>query len=156
KSFNIAGLMLSSLVVSHAPSQQAINQVLHGLHLGNSNPFSIVAFEAAYAHGADWLNAVLGYLQANRDFALDFIAQHCPRLSAISPQGTYLLWLNCQQLGLNNQQLRQLFTHQAKVALNAGDTFGEVGSGFMRLNFALPRVQLEEALGRIGGVLGKE
>ena len=146
KSFNIAGLMLSSLVVSHAPSQQAIHQVLQGLHLGNSNPFSIVAFEAAYAHGADWLNAVLGYLQANRDFALDFIAQHCPRLSATSPQGTYLLWLNCQQLGLNNQQLRQLFTHEAKVALNAGDTFGEVGSGFMRLNFALPQSKLKQAL----------
>ena len=95
KSFNIAGLMLSSLVVSHSNAQQAINQVLQGLHLGNSNPFSIVAFEAAYRHGHDWLNAVLAYLQANRDFALDFIAQHCPRLSAISPQGTYLLWLNC-------------------------------------------------------------
>lgn len=153
KSFNIAGLMLSSLVVSHSNAQQAINQVLQGLHLGNSNPFSIVAFEAAYRHGHDWLNAVLAYLQANRDFAIDFLAQHCPRLRATVPQGTYLLWLNCQQLGLNNQQLRQLFTYQAKVALNAGDTFGEVGNGFMRLNFALPRVQLEEALGRIEGML---
>ena len=153
KSFNIAGLMLSSLVVSHSKAQQAINQVLQGLHLGNSNPFSIVAFEAAYRHGHDWLNAVMAYLQANRDFAVDFLAQHCPRLSATAPHGTYLLWLNCQQLGLSNQQLRQLFTHQAKVALNAGDTFGKVGSGFMRLNFALPKVQLEEALGRIRGVI---
>lgn len=149
KTFNIAGLHLSSIVVPNMQHKQAIQAVFDSLHIGNSNPFSIAAFEAAYNHGHDWLNHVLVYLQSNRDFACAYIKQHIPQIQAITPQGTYLLWLDCRQLALSDAQLKDFFIHKAKLALNTGLSFGEVGSGFMRLNFALPRVRLREALDRI-------
>ena len=149
KTFNIAGLMLSSLIVPNLQHRQAIQAVFDSLHIGNSNPFSIAAFEAAYTHGYTWLNEVLVYLQANRDFACDYIKQYIPQIQTITPQGTYLLWLDCRHLGLNDAALKDFFIQQAKLGLNTGLSFGEAGSGFMRLNFALPRAKLEEALGRI-------
>jgi cysteine-S-conjugate beta-lyase len=146
KTFNIAGLMLSSLIVPNPQHKQAIQAVFDNIHIGNSNPFSIAAFEAAYTHGHTWLNEVLVYLQANRDFACDYIKQYIPQVQAITPQGTYLLWLDCRNLGLNNVDLKDFFIQQAKLGLNTGLSFGEVGSGFMRLNFALPQSTLKQAL----------
>lgn len=94
-------------------------------------------------HGLD---KVLVYLQADRDFACDYIKQHIPQIKAITPQGTYLLWLDCRDLGLNDAALKSFFIHQAKLGLNTGLSFGEAGSGFMRMNFALPQSKLKQAL----------
>jgi cystathionine beta-lyase len=146
KTFNIAGLMLSSLIVPNHQHKQAIQAVFDSLHIGNSNPFSIAAFEAAYTHGHTWLNEVLVYLQANRDVACAYIKQHIPQIQAITPQGTYLLWLDCRNLGLSDTALKNFFIQHAKLGLNTGLSFGGVGSGFMRLNFALPQCKLKQAL----------
>ena len=134
------------MLVPNPQHKQAIQTVFDNLHIGNSNPFSIAAFEAAYTHGHTWLNEVLMYLQANRDFACDYIKQHIPQIKAITPQGTYLLWLDCRNLGLNDTALKDFFIKQAKLGLNTGLSFGEAGSGFMRMNFALPQSKLKQAL----------
>ncbi|VVC82777.1 Cystathionine beta-lyase (EC 4.4.1.8) [Sideroxydans sp. CL21] len=149
KTFNIPGLGLSCVIAPNAAHRLAIQQAFDILHVGNTNPFSIAAFEAAYRGGEAWLDSLLVYLQGNRDFVYDYVAQHLPVIKVIQAQGTYLLWLDCRGLGLNDVKLRDFFVREAKVGMNPGIGFGKNGSGFMRLNIASPRHILAEALGRI-------
>jgi cystathionine beta-lyase len=149
KTFNIPGLGLSCIIAPNAAHRHAIQQAFDTLHVGNTNPFSIAAFEAAYRGGEAWLDSLLVYLQGNRDFVYDYVAQHMPVIKVIQAQGTYLLWLDCRGLGLNDVKLRDFFVREAKVGMNPGIGFGKNGSGFMRLNIASPRHILAEALGRI-------
>ena len=119
------------------------------MHAGNTNPFSIVAFEAAYRGGEEWLDNLLIYLQGNRDFVINYVLKHLPGIKIIPSQGTYLLWLDCRNLGLTDVKLREFFVREAKVGMNPGISFGKNGSGFMRLNIASPRHVIAEALDRI-------
>jgi cystathionine beta-lyase len=149
KTFNIPGLGLSALVVRNPKQRAALIKVFDSLHLSNTNPFSITAFEAAYRDGEAWLDALLIYLRANLDFVSDYIKNNLPKIRLIQPQGTYLLWLDCRALEINDLQLEMFFVQEAKVGLNAGKTFGVGGSGFMRLNIASPRSVIADALIRI-------
>lgn len=154
KTFNIPGLGLSCVIAPNATHRHAIKQAFETLHVSNTNPFSIAAFEAAYRSGEAWLDSLLVYLQGNRDFVGDYVAQHLPAIKVISSQGTYLLWLDCRGLGLSDVKLREFFVREAKVGMNPGTVFGKNGSGFMRLNIASPRHVVAEALGRIKQALG--
>ncbi len=149
KTFNIPGLGLSCVIAQNAAQRHAIRQAFETLHIGNTNPFSIAAFEAAYRGGEAWLDELLVYLQGNRDFVSDYVARHLPGIKVIRSQGTYLLWLDCRGLGMSDVKLREFFVHKAKVGMNPGTVFGKNGSGFMRLNIASPRRVIAEALGRI-------
>lgn len=149
KTFNIPGLGLSALIVPNSQQRANLKKVFDSLHLSNTNPFSIVAFEAAYRGGEAWLEALLIYLLDNRDFVSDYLKKNIPSISLIQPQGTYLLWLDCRSLAMTDAQLEVFFVQKAKVGMNAGKTFGEGGSGFMRLNIASPRSVIYDALTRI-------
>ena len=105
--------------------------------------------QAAYSQGEEWLESQLKYLEENRDFAVEFINKHIPGISVQKPEGTYLLWLDCRGLGLNDAELKRFFVEEARVALNPGISFGKGGEGFMRMNIACPRSLLEEGLRRI-------
>jgi len=155
KTFNIPGLGLSALVVPDPARRAALNRVFGELHVGAGNPFGIAAFVAAYRHGGPWLDALLAYLAGSRDLVLDFVAERLPGIRAIVPEGTYLIWLDCRGLGLDDAALKAFFVGQARVGMNPGITFGRGGSGFMRLNLGAPRVVVVEALERIAGALGK-
>lgn len=149
KTFNIPGLGLSALIIPNPQQRTKLKTILDSLHLGNNNPFSIAAFEAAYFGGAAWLDALLVYLRDNRDFVNDYLNSQLPNIHLIQPQGTYLLWLDCRDLKMTDAQLEAFFVQQAKVGLNAGRTFGSGGNGFMRMNIASPRSVIAEALKRI-------
>lgn len=149
KTFNIPGLGLSALVVPDKADRKAIKQVFDSWHVSAANPFSISAFEAAYNYGEAWLDALMQYLQQSRDEAAQFIDEALPDIKLIQPQGTYLLWLDCRQMGLDNPTLRQFFIEQAGVGMNPGYVFGDNGSGFMRLNIGTPRARVERALQKI-------
>jgi cystathionine beta-lyase len=153
KTFNIPGLALSALVVPDKADRRAIKQVFESWHVSAANPFSITAFEAAYNHGEAWLDALMQYLQQSRDRAAQFIDESLPDISLIQPQGTYLLWLDCRQMGLDNSTLRQFFIEQAGVGMNPGYVFGDNGSGFMRLNIGTPRARVEVALQKMAAAL---
>ena len=155
KTFNIPGLGLSCVIAPNAAHRRAIKQAFETLHVSNTNPFSIVAFEAAYRGGEAWLDSLLVYLQGNRDFVGDYIAQHLPAIKVIRAEGTYLLWLDCRSLGMGDAGLREFFVRDAKVGMNPGTVFGKNGSGFMRLNIASPRHVIAEALEQITKALGK-
>lgn len=149
KTFNIAGMNLSSLVVPNPQLRDRLKNAFGTLHMGESNPFSMAAFEAAYNDGEDWLNELLVYLQGNRNAARNYLHSHIPQIRLIEPEGTYLLWLDCRGLGLSDQALKDFFIYRARVGMNAGSSFGDVGQGFMRMNIGCPRAVLTEALERI-------
>jgi len=149
KTFNIPGLALSALIVTDPEQRAAIHKAFDLLHVGTFNPFSIAAFEAAYDKGEPWLVSLLDYLNGTRDLVRSFLVEHLPGIHMIEPEGTYLLWLDCRELGMDDRQLRNFFIQQAKVGLNPGTLFGEGGSGFMRMNIGAPRQIVAMALEQI-------
>jgi cysteine-S-conjugate beta-lyase len=155
KTFNIPGLGLSALIVPNPEHRKALQKSFEILHVSTTNPFSLAAFEAAYRDGAPWLEQLRAYLAANRDFARAFIEQHAPGIHMIESEGTYLLWLDCRELGMSDSELKQFFTQKARVGLNPGLTFGSNGSGFMRMNIGTRKAVVAEALERIAGASEK-
>ena len=113
------------------------------------------AARAVYSAGADWLDELLVYLEANRDFLVDFLKVHLPEIKVIKPEGTYLAWLDCRKLELMPDPYN-FFLSKAKVALNDGLAFGENGKGFVRLNFGCPRSILTDALVRMAEAVSSE
>lgn len=149
KTFNIPGLNLSALIVPNAKYRAAISEYLDMIHVSAANPFSIVAFEAAYRHGSAWLDALMAYLAETRDFIREYLAEHLPKIRLISPEGTYLVWLDCRPLSLSDDMLAQFFVSQAGIGLSPGILFGKEGSGFMRMNIGAPRHRVRHALEKI-------
>ncbi|MDD2719782.1 MAG: pyridoxal phosphate-dependent aminotransferase [Gallionella sp.] len=149
KTFNIPGLGMSALVVPDKADRAAINKAFGTLHVSASNPFSIVAFEAAYREGAAWLDALLEYLAGTRDLVRGFLRQYLPQIKMIEPEGTYLLWLDCRAMGLSDKQLKNFFVQEAGVGLSPGAMFGVQGCGFMRMNIGAPRSVIRQALENI-------
>lgn len=153
KTFNIPGLNLSVLIVPNREHRKKLTQTFELMHVSASNPFSIVAFEAAYREGEVWLDELLVYLQKTRDFVGEYLATHLPEIRLIESEGTYLLWLDCHELmlalGINDMQLRHFFVHEAGIGMSPGTLFGAAGSGFMRMNIGTPRRIVEAALENI-------
>ncbi|KKN13526.1 hypothetical protein LCGC14_1005450 [marine sediment metagenome] len=146
KTFNIPGLGLSSLIVPDKKQRLAITEVFENWHLNASNPFSVTAFEAAYKYGGPWLSELRQYIYENKYFVKAFLEKHCPDITVVESEGTYLLWLDCRQLQMENADLRKFFIDEAGVGMNPGYVFGEVGSGFMRMNIGTRRALIEKAL----------
>lgn len=149
KTFNIPGLGLSALIVPDPARRMAISRVLDMIHMSAGNPFSLVAFEAAYREGEAWLAELLSYLRATRDEAARFIAAHLPGIRLVPAEATYLLWLDCRELGMSDAELKRFFVREAQLGLSPGVLFGEQGSGFMRMNIGAPRHLVRQALQRL-------
>lgn len=149
KTFNIAGLGMSMLIVPDPAHKKAIEAVFNSWHVSAANPFSIAATIAAYRHGDDWLDQLMIYLQQTYQWVRQFFAEQFPKIKVLPLQSTYLLWLDCQDLLLDDKQLRTFFVQQAGIAMNPGVMFGEQGSGFMRMNIAAPRQVIEQACRQI-------
>ena len=147
KTFNLAGLEASSIIIPNKQIRQKFSEARVGV--GIPNLFGFVAMEAAYRYGDEWLEQVLEYIQGNMEFTVAYFEKNIPRIKVIRPDATYLLWLDCRGLGMNDAALRRLMRERAKVGLDDGFLFGAGGSGFQRMNIACPRGMLEEALGRI-------
>jgi len=149
KTFNVPGLAASAIIIPNAGRLTTFKATVEDFGLEFGNIFGITALQAAYRYGEEWLEQLLDYIQGNVDFALDFFATRVPKMQVIRPEATYLLWLDCRELGLDNAALKDLMLRQARVALNDGPTFGPGGEGFQRMNLGCPRATLEEGLRRI-------
>ncbi len=155
KTFNLPGLGLSAVIVSDPLLQEKFRHVLTGWHWSAGNPFSLTGWMAAYRHGAAWLDALLVYLQRNRDDAAAAIVEQWPGVRPVLPQGTVLMWLDCRALGMDDTALQHWFVHQCGLALSPGIMFGTPGRGFMRLNLATPHQQLMKALAQCGEIASR-
>jgi cysteine-S-conjugate beta-lyase len=155
KTFNLAGLQTSNIIIPNKEIKDKIDRELKKSSVMFPNLFGIVATTAAYSEdGVEWLTQLLDYLDANTKFIEKFAAENMPKVKYSSPQGTYLGWLDFRELGLSQEDLESKITKDAKVFLDGGSWFGPGGEGFMRVNFACPRSILEEALNRIAKVMG--
>ncbi|MGM0409590.1 MAG: MalY/PatB family protein [Bacillota bacterium] len=151
KTFNIAGLNSSFAIIPNKNLRKEFEINKNGL-VGSGNIFGLVAMKAAYSKGEEWLKEQLDYLEENRDFAVDYINNNISEIKTKKIEGSYLLWLDCRDLNLSQEELKDLFINKVKVALDPGDWFGKGGEGFMRLNLACPRDTLKEGLEKIKGV----
>ena len=147
KTFNVAGFATSVYIAQNPEMKQRLSQSMRML-LGHPNVLGLHAAMAAYKDGGAWLDAVLAYLQTNRDFLVDYVNDRLPGVEMWSPEGTYLAWLDCRGLNLETSP-HTFFLEEAKVGLNDGASFGEGGEGFVRLNFACPKSVLEDGLTRM-------
>jgi len=152
KTFNLAGLEASSIIIPNKKLRDRFSEARVGVSIPNL--FGFTAMEAAYRHGDEWLDQVLDYLQGNLKFTSDYFEKRIPRIKVVKPEATYLLWLDCRALGLDDTSLRRFMREKARVGFDDGFLFGAGGSGFQRMNIACPRGLIEEALGRLEAAVG--
>lgn len=155
KTFNIAGLSTSYLIIPNLQHRKRYEKVLDEVHVGEGNIFGFVATEAAYNGGDEWLNQMMAYLEGNLNFLKEFIEKYIPTIRVIVPQATYLVWLDCSGLGLEPDALKKFMIHEAGLGLNDGPQFGSHGEGFQRINIACPRQVLQEALKKLQASVDK-
>ncbi len=149
KTFNIAGLNFSFIVVPCKRRRALIDGWLTKLHIRRNNLFGGLATEAAYRQGDAWLAALLAYLEENADTLSEFIQTRLPEVKVVRAEGTYLAWLDFRAYFKQAKELENFLVQKAKVGLNSGKNFGIQGEGFARINFATQRSVLLEALTRI-------
>lgn len=149
KSFNVAGLNTAYALIPGLKLRTSFRQQLRRMNLHGVNLFGMTALEAAYNQGEGWLNALLDYLQSNRQFMTETLNSELPGLQHFVPEGTYLYWLNFNSLDLTAQQIKEKLINDARVGLNDGITFSRAAEGFWRFNFAVPKSLLEQGLERI-------
>lgn len=146
KTFNLAGLQASTTIFPNREMKEKFDQFWFAMDIHRNNAFSSVAMEAAYREGEEWLEQLLEYLSGNFEFIRDYFAANIPKIKPNLPDATYLVWLDCRELGMSNEELRRFMIEKAGIGLNEGVSFGRSLTGFMRLNAACPRAVLEKAL----------
>jgi cystathionine beta-lyase len=150
KTFNLAGLHTSNIIIPNDSYRRRFQQTLNSSGMGRwASPFGVVACETAYREGEPWLAQVMAYIEDNLDYLHQFIETHLPGIRVIRPEGTYLVWLDCRGLGLDKWALKRLMLGKARIFLDEGFIFGPEGDGFERINIACPRAILQGALARI-------
>lgn len=148
KTFNIPGLQTSFTVISNRELKRKFDRMIEALGIGSVNFFGPSATMAAYNESGNWLDALLGYVKANQEFAVRYLDEHLPELTPVPSEGTYLLWVDCRKLSLSSAELKRLMYKEAKIAFTEGSLYGKNGEGFLRINLACPQDLLKEALDR--------
>lgn len=148
KAFNLAGLQIANIVCPDADTRRLIDRAINDNEVCDVNPFGVIATEAAYRHGADWLAQLIGYIWENYRFMQDFCRDALPALPLTRLEGTYLVWMDCRALPFTSDELERRLLAEARLWLNAGTMYGAAGEGFMRWNIACPRAVLAEGLNR--------
>ena len=152
KTWNLAGLKLGLAVIPNAALRERFATARGDMAYG-VNILGYTAALAAYRDGGPWLEALINYLEANRDFLVDYVRRHLPGVAVAPPEATYLAWLDCRDAAIPGGDPFTFFLETARVALNDGTAFGRSGQGFVRLNFGCPRAILTEGLDRMRAAL---
>jgi cystathionine beta-lyase len=149
KTFNTAGFRTGAVIIPNQALREVYNESIINNKGYGRTVFGIAALEIAYNECGYYADQLMQYLAGNLEFMLKFFREEIPSIKVIRPQATYLVWLDCRELGMPQVELNRFMMERAKVALNDGNTFGAGGTGFLRLNIACRRATLEEGLGRI-------
>ena len=149
KTFNLAGLSTSNVIISNHDLRNTFKSYLDKLHISGGNIFGTTASIAAYSNGHEWVDELLLYLNDNVNFVTDYFTRNIPGIIPVRPEATYLMWLDCRSLGMKGKDLGRFFAEKAGVGMNEGSSFGPGGEGFMRLNLGCPRSILAKALVQI-------
>lgn len=147
KTFNLSGIHISPIIIPNEKIRREFIATMNGI-VPSPDIFAYTALEAGFKYGDDWLKQVLEYLEENLNFLKDYF-KDIKGMTPIIPEGTYLVWIDCKGLKMNNKALTKFLKKEAKVCLEDGSLFGTNGEGYMRMNIAMPRPLLKEALKRI-------
>ncbi|MFN8239178.1 MAG: PatB family C-S lyase [Bacteroidales bacterium] len=153
KTFNLAGLYTSSVVISNPVLRKRYREITDAIHIEGGNIFGTVASIAAYTHGMEWLAGLLDYIDSNAALVTDYCREFIPEIKVTPLEATYLMWLDCRSLGMTSKDLHGFFINKAGVGMNDGATFGPGGEGFMRMNIGCQRSTVEKALKQIGSAI---
>ena len=146
KNFNIAGLEASNIIIKDEAFRTFFNKLLKQAGIHNPSYFCIPAVIAAYEYGEEWLLMVKDKIRENIKLIKNFFKKDMKGFSVIEPEGTYLVWIDYRATGISENELKDIMIHKAHVAFSMGGSFGIEGKGFFRINAALPKQLLEEAL----------
>lgn len=146
KTFNLAGLQACTVVFPNHKLKEEFDSWWFKKDIHRNNSFSSVAMEVAFNEGEEWLEQLLLYLNDNFDFVVDYCKKNIPEIKTYAPDATYLMWLDCRELKMSNEELNDFMIHKAKLGLINGNVFDSTLNGYMRLNAACPREILKKAL----------
>lgn len=149
KTFNLAGMATSNIFIPDPEMRRKFRSELLDVGQENMNRLGLFACRAAYEGGGEWLDQLIGYLAGNLALVRDFCKNRVPQIQLVEPEGTYLAWLDCRELGMTDDELMAFFSDEAKVWLDPGTHSGEQGSGFMRFNLGSSRSVIAQALDQI-------
>ncbi|QOX63418.1 pyridoxal phosphate-dependent aminotransferase [Anoxybacterium hadale] len=156
KTFNLAGLQVSNIFISNKGLRREFRKEIGRTGYGQLNTMGLIACQAAYEKGALWLQELKEYLIGNLSFIREFLNRELPEVVLVEPEGTYLVWLDFQKLGLTEKELEHLIVDKAKLWLDEGTMFGPEGDGFQRFNIACPRATLEAAFHQLKNAIRNE
>lgn len=146
KTFNLAGLQISNLIVPNREIRMAIKKEIMKTGYDEPGTIGMVACQAAYTWGEEWLEELKQYLTDNLNFVRQFLQEKLSKIKLVEPEGTYVIWLDFSGYGLSDEEINQKMIHEAKLWLDKGTMFGEEGEFFQRINIAAPRKTIEQAL----------
>jgi len=149
KTFNLAGLSTSTVIISNPVLGKSFCRIVDNLHIGSGNIFGTTASVAAYTYGHKWLDALLDYIDKNVVFVEDYCKKMIPEIIPVQPEATYMIWLDCRKLGMNGKELQKFFVNRASIGMNEGSTFGPGGEGFMRMNLGTTHQTVIKAMEQI-------
>lgn len=149
KTFNLAGLSTSSLIISNPVLRKYFKSKTNHLHIENGNIFGTVASIAAYSEGYEWIRELMIYINQNANYVIDYCSTMIPEIIPVRPEATYMIWLDCRKLGMTGKELQEFFVGKAKVGMNEGSCFGPGGEGFMRMNIGTTNMNVRKAMEQI-------
>ncbi len=155
KTFNLAGLQTSFLIISNPEIKAKYDKFMDSLGIMRPNAFGIQASMAAFNEGDEWLEQALDYLEGNLEFLRQYLAKHLPGIKIMEPDATYLIWMDFRELQVDSKVFHDALLEEGKVWLDEGYIFGPCGQGFERINIACPQALLEEGLNRMKSGLKK-
>ncbi|MCD7972078.1 MAG: PatB family C-S lyase [Candidatus Azobacteroides sp.] len=155
KTFNIAGMGSCFYFAQNKEIHLTFSSFLQRNELVNGHIFAYLTSEAAFTYGEDWLDQLLVYIKNNISFVDTYLKENIPEITAIIPEASFLVWLDCRKLGLSQEKLVSLFVNDAHLALNDGISFSKEGEGFMRLNVGCAKSILEKAMQQLKEAVNK-
>ncbi|SMC46985.1 cystathione beta-lyase [Oscillospiraceae bacterium] len=153
KTFNLAGMLMSNIIIPNATIRRRFRHEVAASGMSQLGTLGLVAAQTAYEKGDVWYEAMLSYVKSNIDYVREFTKNELPGVKFIEGEGTYLVWLDFRGTGLSFEEIDRRIIHEAKLWLDSGRVFGEIGNGFQRVNVAAPRKTIEECMRRIKAIL---
>lgn len=155
KTFNIAGLQIANIAVADEETRRRVDKAININEVCDVGPFGVVALQAAYNKGEEWLGELIQYLSENYAYLTAFFAEHLPMLPVLKLEGTYLVWVDCTVLNRTSSTIVEELKQSEKLWLNDAEMYGERTRPFVRINIACPRATLIDGLNRFANYVGK-
>lgn len=149
KTFNLAGLQASNIIIQNPDVRKAYTDELDRISIHGAGLFGLEACKTAYQYGADWVDELNAYIDGNYRYVEAYIKEYLPKIKVVELQGTYLVWLDFRKYRLSEEALSEKMLKDAGIWVDDGTMFGLGGSGFMRINLATPRIYIEDAMKRL-------